>query len=392
MNTSGKYSIVGMGEVAPAANEEYKGFWGLAAEAAQRALDDAALKREDIDGVVFYGALGPPFPKPSSYCSYFCQYFGIKPGWWESVPYGGMPPGGLGLVRAIMGIEAGLATKVLVISSDNFRSRLSKDGAIEAMSTSSLDAQYEWPYGPLNISTFGLIATRHMYEFGTTNEQMAAVAVAARQWAQLNPIAERQELITIEDVLNSRVATSPLHVLDICLISDGGGAVVITASEQANDYPQPPVKVLGFGEVSASMTISHVKDLTDIVPTRLATQHALRMADIELGDVDIVYPYDPSTITTIFTLEEMGFCKRGEGGSFVADGKLGPGGSLPTNTHGGLMACRHPGMPGAFFQITESVKQLRDQAEGRQVHDARITLLHSEGGYIGNNVTVLGRP
>jgi acetyl-CoA acetyltransferase len=385
----GRYAIAGFGEIAPEPNEDFGGYYGLNVEVAARAIEDAGLTRKDIDGVVFSMALGPPFPHPAPYCAHFCQYMGLLPAWFESVPYGGVPTGALYVARAAMGIAAGLATTVLVVSADNFRTRLRGSGAIAAMASTALDAQYESPYGGLNMATWSMMTQRHMHEFGTTHEQLAEVAVASREWASLNPAAERRTPIDIQGVMDSRMISSPVTIEEMALISDGGGAVIVTTLERARDLPKPPVEIVSFSEIGMSMTFSEIASQTDMYSIRLSTERALANAGMTLADMDAVYPYDPATIATIVSLEQMGFCGIGEGGAFIEDGKLRPGGSLPCSTHGGLMQCRHPGIPGGFFQVTEAVRQLRGECGERQVPNMQTALLQSEGGYIAHSTTVL---
>lgn len=390
-NLRAKYCIVGMGEVAPPRGTYYGSYWGMAAEAADKALKDAGLTKNHIDGVVFNTAYGPPFPAPAPYAAYFCEYTGINPAWYENYPYGGMPPGATSIHRAAMGIDAGLATTVLVVSTDNFASRFSRGGAIEVLATRATDTQYEGPYGAFPLTNLALVAQRHMYQYGTTSEQLAAVAVAERQWASMNPIAYTHSPITIEDVLNSRMISSPLHLLDTCLVTDGGGAVVVTSADRARASKNIPVWLMGFGEVGFGRYVSAVPDLADINQAEMATRKALGMARVTINDIDIAYPYDPATIATIFYLEQMGFCKKGEGGNFVEGGRIAPGGALPVNTHGGLHSCRHSGFSGGFFHVTEAIKQLRGECGDRQVKDAKLAINIGEGGWFNIGVTILGR-
>ena len=390
----GKYAIVGVGEVAPPKGSPYGSYWGMAAEVADKALKDAGLTKKDIDGVVFTTAYGPPFPYPSSTTGYFCEYTGINSVWFENYPYGSMPTGPSVVHRAAMGIEAGLANTVLVINSDNWLTRNSRQGAIEVMASRAFDSQYEWPYGPYPMTIMALMAQRHMYKYGTTSTQMAEVAVAARKWALMNPVSfsyNQAPEITIEDVLSSRMIVSPLHLLDCCLVTDGGTAYVVTSAERAKDFKQPPVYIKGMGEMGHGRYITWVPDLADLTIAEKASKQALKMADMTVKDIDLVYPYDPGTILTIIYLEQMGFCAKGEGGSFVEGGRIAPGGELSVNTHGGLLSCRHSAFSGASFHLAEAVKQLRGECGKRQVKDAETAILLCEGGWFNIGVTVLGR-
>lgn len=399
-NTRKRSAIVGVGEAAPPIGSYNPSHWGLAAEAAGNALKDAGLTKKDIDGVVFCTAYGPPFPYPSSTTGYFCEYTGIGPVWYENYPYGSMPTGAAIVHRAVMGIDAGLASTVLVVSSDNPNSRRSRpdardgrsrSGFIETMAERAFDSQYEWPYGPWAMAAMGLVANRHMYKYGTTSEQMAEVAVAARQWASLNPIAYHRSPIMVEDVLNSRMISSPIHLLDSCVVSDGGTAYVVVGADRAKDFENPPVWIMGIGEKGKGRYLTWADDLADIRVTEMATKQALEMAGVTISDIDLAYPYDASTIFTIGYLEQLGFCKIGEGGSFVEAGRIAPGGELAVNTHGGLMSCRHSGFSGHSFHLAEAVKQLRGGCGERQVKDAKLAILQCEGGWFNQGVTILGR-
>ena len=228
------------------------------------------------------------------------------------------------------------------------------------------------PMGP-----YALAATRHMAQFGTTSEQLAAIAVSTRAWAALNPRARYQTPITVADVLASPLQTSPLHLLDCCLVTDGAGAFVMTSAERAKTLKKPPVYVLGASTCHDHMMISQMPDLT-ITPGAVSGPAAMAMAGIGPSDVDVLMGYDSFTITALLHLEDLGFCAKGEGGAFAADGKLGPGGSLPMNTNGGGLSFTHPGMYGMFL-ITEAVRQLRGEGEARQVPDANVAVAHGSG-------------
>lgn len=393
-NLSGKYAIVGVGEVGPPKGTPYPSYYGMAAEVADKALQDAGLTKKDIDGVVFTTAYGPPMPFPSSTTGYFCEYTGIKSVWYENYPYGSMPTGPSVVHRAAMGIEAGLAKTVLVINSDNWLTRNSRSGAVEVMASRAFDSQYEWPYGPYPMTIMSLMAQRHMHVYGTTSAQLAEVAVAARKWALMNPISfsyGQAPEITVQDVLDSRMIVSPLHLLDCCIVTDGGTAYVVAEADRAKDFPNPPVYIKGMGEMGHGRYITWVPDLADLQIAGRAVKQALQQADLTINDIDLVYPYDPGTILTVIYLEQMGFCKVGEGGSFVEGGRIGPGGDLPVNTHGGLLSCRHSAFSGASFQLSEAVQQLRGQAGDRQVKDAETAILLCEGGWFNIGVTILSR-
>jgi acetyl-CoA acetyltransferase len=251
---------------------------------------------------------------------------------------------------------------------------------------------FEAPYGLTTVGSYALVARRHMEVYGTTSEQLAEVAVTMRRHASLNPNAKMQKEITVADVLESRVISDPLHLLDCCIISDGGGAVVVTSVERARDLAKPPVVLLGCGEAVAHQETGS-PDLLQIAAHQ-SSARALRMAQVNLSDIDLATIYDSFTITVVATLEAIGFCKPGEGGSFVQGGRIGLGGDLPLNPDGGGLSSNHPGMRGIFLVI-EATRQLRDECGSRQVESAELALVHGTGGVLGSRhsgaTLVLGR-
>jgi len=239
------------------------------------------------------------------------------------------------------------------------------------------------------VGSYALVAQRHMHEYGTTSEQLAEIAVTMRRHASLNPQAKYRDPITVEDVLASRVISSPLHLLDCCVISDGGGALVLTSLERARDLKKPPVVVLGAAEALRHAEIG-TRDLLDIA-ARQSGPLALARAGITHADVDLAMVYDSYTITVLATLEALGFCAPGEGGAFCAGGRIGLGGALPVNPDGGGLSSNHPGMRGIFLVI-EATRQLRGECGPRQVKDAKLVLVHGTGGMLGqrhSGVTML---
>jgi acetyl-CoA acetyltransferase len=230
-----------------------------------------------------------------------------------------------------------------------------------------------------------------MAEFGTSEQQFAGIAVAAREWASRNPAAQMRDPITIDDVINSRMIADPLHLLDCSLVSDGGSAIIMISAERAKDFAHDPVYLLGVGEGHSHEHISQARDLTTSA-ARESGARAYEMAGVGPGDIDVAQLYDCFTPTVLVELEDLGFCDKGEGGDLVDSGALLPGGTLPVNTHGGLLSHCHPGNPGSMFALTESVWQLRHQAGDRQVADARLALVHAQGGIMSSHTTlILGR-
>jgi acetyl-CoA acetyltransferase len=247
---------------------------------------------------------------------------------------------------------------------------------------------YETPYRPfLPSSAYALAASRHMHEFGTTREQMAAVAVAARQWALKNPVAWEKKPLTVDEVLAARMVSYPFTVRDICLVTDGGGAIVLVSPERAKSLKKPPVYVLGQGQHITHANISSMPDLT-VTGALESGRQAYAMAGLTAQEVDVVELYDAFTINTILFLEDLGFCKKGEGGAFVTAGRIAPGGALPVNTNGGGLSYCHPGMYGLFLLI-EAVRQLRGECGERQVAGAETAIAHGNGGVLSSQSTVI---
>jgi acetyl-CoA acetyltransferase len=247
---------------------------------------------------------------------------------------------------------------------------------------------YETPFRPfMPSSAYALAASRHMHQYGTTREQLAAVAVAAREWALLNPVAWEKKPLTVEGVLGARMVSYPFTVRDICLVTDGGGAIVITAAERARSFKKPPVYLLGCGQSITHNAISSMPDLT-VTGAVASGKEAYAMAKLGPADVDAVELYDAFTINTVLFLEDLGFCKKGEGGAFVSDGRIAPKGALPVNTNGGGLSYCHPGMYGLFLLI-EAVRQLRGECGARQVKDCEVAIAHGNGGVLSSQSTVI---
>ena len=288
------------------------------------------------------------------------------------------------LFHAAAAVEAGLCEVALIAYGSTQRS------ASGRLVSGSETLTYEAPYRPrYPVSAYALAASRHMYEYGTTREQLAEVAVAAREWAKLNPKAFKREDLNVEDVLASRMVSSPLSILDCCLVTDGGGALLVTSAERAKDLRKPPVYLLGAGEAHWHRNISQMPDLT-VTAAADSGRRAYKMAGVRPEEVDVVMLYDAFTINPILFLEDLGFCEKGEGGSFVKDGRIAPGGELPVNTNGGGLSYNHPGMYGLLLVI-EAVRQLRGECGQRQVEGAKIALAHGNGGVLSSQVTaVLG--
>jgi acetyl-CoA acetyltransferase len=352
----------------------------LAAQAAARALDEAGMRTTDVDGLLTVVA---GYAMPALDIS---EYLGLRPSYIDSTMLGGSSFVAH-LHHAAMAISAGRCEVALVVYGSTPRA----DSGRGRVKVATEAPEYESMYNPRSpVTEYALAAARHMHEYGTTLEQLAAVAVAARSWARLNPKAFVRDPLSVADVMASRVVASPLRVLDCCLVTDGGGAVVLTSAERARSLPQAPIYLLGAGEAQSHKSISQMPDLTTTAATESA-RRAFDMAQITVADVDVVQLYDAFTINTILFLEDMGFCAKGEGGAFVSDGRIAPGGGLPVNTNGGGLSYGHPGMYG-IFAIIEATRQLRHECGDRQVADAAVALVHGNGGWLSSQVTaVLGR-
>lgn len=385
MSISREVAIVGIGET-EVGRVPGKSVMQLHAEAAKRAIEDAGLRKEDIDGVLSVGSRAESFPIHSTVV---CEYLQIVPKTTAQLVLGGAGNAAM-IFHAATAIAAGVADTILCVCAESLLSGLSRDAAVAQMADTG-HPQYEQPYGALIPSMYGLAAQRHMHEYGTTPEDLAAVAVTMRRHAARNPAAQMRAPITIDDVLNSKMIASPLHILDCSLVSDGGAAVIVTTAERAKDLRKPPVYLLGAGEGHGHEHISQAASLTSF-GCRASGEHAYRMAGLGPKDMDFAMLYDCFTITVLIELEDLGFVQKGEAGVFFREGRADLGGDLPVNTHGGLLSHAHPGRPGGMFHITEAVRQLRGEAGERQVPGAQVGMAHCNGGILSTHCTlILGR-
>jgi acetyl-CoA acetyltransferase len=346
----------------------------MMALAARAALDEAGLSVRDVDGLFVRYRSTEPLVEHSVE---FGEYLGVRPRYADSTDIGGGSFEAY-VHHALLAVGAGRCDVALLAYASRQRSRRSRSMLIAA-DDYTLSGQFEAPYGLLSpIGQYALIAARHMHQYGTTAEQLAEVAVAARRWAQLNPKAWERDPLTIADVLASEMISTPLHRLDCCLMTDGGAAVVITGAERARDAARRPVRVLGAGESHSHWHISQMPDLT-VSPGLVSAREAFGLAGVGPADMDFIQPYDNFTSAVIMHLEDLGFCAKGEGGPFVEGGRLGPGGALPAMTSGGGLSYNHPGMLGLLL-LVEAVRQLRGEAGPRQVPEARLGVVHGIGG------------
>jgi len=350
---------------------------------ALKALEDAGLTKNDIDGVLTRGSHTEDFAMHSAV---FAEYMGITPRYTAKIHLGGATSCAM-VHHAASAVAAGLCDTVLIASGDKRLSGLTRERVV-AQAADYGHPQFEAPYGSLMVGMYALAARRHMHVYGTTPEQLAAVAVTERRHAQLHGGAQKMDPLTIEDVLSSRMVADPLHASDCCLISDGGAAIVVTTAERARDLKQKPIYILGAGEGSTHEHISQAADLT-VCGARFAGETAFAMAGVKPSDIDTAMLYDCFTIVVLMLLEDLGFCAKGEAGAFVQGGGIALGGQLPVNTHGGMLSHSAPGYANGIFHLTEAVKQLRGQAAGRQVPDAELALVHGNGGMLSTHAAVI---
>ncbi len=341
----------------------------LHADAALNALDDAGLKVADIDGIATAGE------RPTE----LAYYLGITPQWVDGTSVGGCSFM-LHVAHAIAALQSGLCKTVLITHGESGRSRVGSGGFSQA--PASLAGQFEAPFGTFGApSTFTLPFMRYMKDYGMTEAQLAMVAVVQREWAGRNPRASFRDPITVDDVLNSRMIAYPFHLLECCLVTDGGGALILTREERARDFPQPPVYIWGTGESVETPLVSQMQDLTSSRAFSVAGPIAMGRAGIVHRDVDHLMIYDAFAHLPIYGLEDLGFCGRGEAPDFIWERHTAPGGSLPTNTNGGGLSYMHSGMYG-MYAMQESVRQMRGTAPA-QIDDARISVCLGVGGMFG---------
>ncbi len=359
---------------------------GLHMDAALGAVADAGLQMSDIDGVLCAYSFTEPHLMLSSV---FCEYAGIHPGVSLAIQAGGATAC-IMMMQAAALVESGRCRHVLVVTGDNRLSGMSRDAAVAALSEVG-HPQFERPYGINVPASYALVAQHYLHEYGATPEHLAAVAVQHRVHAGRNDKAQRRDPITIADVLASRPIALPLRVMDCCLISDGGAACVVSSAAAARDCATKSVGLLGAGQGHTHEHIFAAPSLIDF-GCSTSSRIALEQAGVSVKDIDVAEIYDSFTITLLVELESMGFFERGEAGQAVMAGALDLGGSLPCNTHGGLLSYAHSGAAGGMFHVVEAVRQLRGEADLRQVRDAKLAFVHGDGGILSAHCSlVLGR-
>jgi acetyl-CoA acetyltransferase len=357
--------------------------------AARRAIADAGIEKSSLDGYVGVGGSGGMMIDDAVTMA---EYLRIDHRYIDGTMTGGSSFE-FHVQHLAAAIREGLCDTALVTYGSDQLSRMGRmlgtGGFQRPGQRVTGPIQYEAPYGNSLVGAYAMHAMRHMHEFGTTSEQLAEIAVGVREYAALNPHAMYRDPMTVDDVINSRMIADPLHKLDCCAITDGGGAFIMTTAERAKDLPQPPVYVLGAAGAQTHWNVGQQVDFTSCAGA-LAGPVAFSRAGLTPDDVDMLMFYDSFTITCLILLESLGFVPKGEGGPFVAEGNLKKGGRWPLNTDGGGLSSCHPGMRGIFL-IIEAVRQLRGQAGEAQVPDCRVALCAGSGGWLSCiGVAILG--
>jgi len=389
MSLRGKAAIVGIGELKPSKTPPPgKTGWGLIAEVSRMAIEDAGLRKEDIDGIICEPPLMEPAAGPPSLMAEYLQI---------PIRYGGVAgifgASGAGMIwRAAAVIDAGLCDNVLCVTGERTDPKAWGNLAaqMEASLAFSPEAQFENPHGPLLANSgYALIAQRHAYEYGTTDEQRARIAVDQRTNACANPDALFYgKPITVEDVLGSRMVCSPLHLLEIVMPCSGAAAVIVTSADRAKSMRNPPAYLLGAGEFITHGSVTYAPSLTTS-PIKVSAARAFKMAGVSPRDIDMVSVYDCYTITVLITLEDAGFCKKGEGGPFVEATDMTYKGTLPLNTHGGQMSFGQAGLAGGMSHVTEAARQLMGRAGERQVPDCELVFVNGNGGIMSEQASLV---
>lgn len=371
-----RISIVGVGESDDFGNTPNRSALALQAQAARNALNDAGIAASQIDGLITQtgGRMA---------ALTFAEYFGISPVFVDSTFIGGASNvAHLDMAAAV--IRSGICKTVLVCYGTTPR-----QGEYVSLTPEYPD-DFERPFGVcFPIGLYAMCAQRHMHQYGTTREQFAKLVVESRRWAKLNPRATRRDSITVADVLASPAVVAPLHRLDSCLVSDAGGAFIVTSGSRARDLNTKPVDFLGAGHAFTHRSVTLKRDLTTSGAVE-STRRALAAANCALSEIDVFEIYDAFSSQLLMMIEDIGLCPKGEGGRFVEDTDFGPGGNIALNTSGGGLSYIHPGMFGMFL-IIEAVRQLRGECDARQVNNARTALVHGNGGVLFSEVTAILR-
>jgi acetyl-CoA acetyltransferase len=379
-----KIAIAGVGETEQGKIPDKSSFHFLSL-ASKLAIEDAGIKKSDVDGLVTAFSL---VEHTFMHCTTFADYFGLRPRFFSSVAIGGATAVWMA-AEAAMAIASGQAEVVLCVRGDNTLSGISSSGMV-ALIREMCHAEFEFPYGLTTPGGYALAAQRYLHDFGATREHLAAVAVTMRKHAALKENAMNKEPLTVEDVINSRVIAEPLTKYDCSIISDGGAAFIVTTEAKAKELgiKNPLAYLWGMGQGYSHQYLTTLRDLNQIYNAiERSGQKAFQTAGIEHKDVDVAFLYDCFTITVLLELEGLGFVPKGEGGPFALEGRMEIGKDLPVNTHGGLLSQAHLG---AMHHVVEAVLQLRGTAAGpRQVKDAEVALVHGNGGIVSAHSTIV---
>ena len=379
-------ALVGIGET-PMGNSNGHSTLELQAQAGMAAIRDAGLTKKQIDGLIVAPSIADNFMMPSMTLA---DYMGISNlGYSTSLALGGI--GGCAMVQqAMMAINCGMCSTVLIVGGEARISTKGRKSMVESLAGVG-HPQYEVPFGAFIPASYALIAQRHMHEYGTTPEDLASVAVAMRSHAGMNPLAQFRDPLTIDAVLKSKMIAEPLHLYDCAGVADGVAALVVTSKENARTSGNAIVELLGWGEGYTHEYISSAPSLTTMGCVE-SGKKAFGRAGVKPSDMDAAMLYDCFTITVLIELEDLGFCQKGESGSFARKGEIALGGKLPVNTHGGLLSCGHSGGGIAVAHVTEAVRQLRHEAGERQVKNAELICVHGNSGIMSAHSTlILGR-
>ncbi len=382
--------IVGISET-PMGDLGGRSSLALHADATLAALNDAGLKKSDVDGVLSGGSFVDDY---LAHSCVLCEYLGIEPDYTALLQTGGATAVSM-VLEAAAAIYAGLAQTVVVVTADNILSGLSqvgganRDGAVRKMASQAAHPDFEMPFGPTVPALYSLLATRHMHEYGTTSEQLAQLAVNQRANALMHPGVKFTEAISVEDVLESRLVAGPLHLLECAVVTDGGGALVLTSAARAKALDKPPVGILGGGVGSGHEHLLKMQDLTTSNGARNSGRLAMERSGVSHDDLDVLEIYDPFTIALLIFLEDLGFCAKGEGGALAESSEITMEGKWPLNTNGGLLSYAHGGISGGIIHPVEAVRQLRGEAGKRQVAGAELALVHGNGGVCSSEATAV---
>lgn len=356
---------------------------GLHVAVANEAIADAGLDWDDIDGVLCAYSFTEPHMMLSSV---FCEVSGLRPNYSAALQIGGATACIMAITAAAL-VEAGHCRNVLVVTGDNRLTGMAPGAAAATLATFG-HPDFEQPYGSTIPASYALIAARYMHEYGLTSDELAAIAVTHRAHAALHPQAHKRTPITVDEVLASPMVSTPLHVLDCCLVSDGAAALVISDAALARDLPKRAIAILGSGQGHTHEHVFAAPSLTDF-GCKQSSQRALARAGMTVADIDVAEIYDSFTITLAVELESMGFFERGEAGKAAARGDLCHGGRLPCNTHGGLLSFGHSGAAGGMFHLVEAARQLRHDADDRQVQGCETALVHGDGGVLSAHASLV---